>query len=96
MLGEVKQSYPCETCGLETEGYYGEPELTIDEQQEHLNALWEEKHHPRMLSPLEASVAEVAKKYGRHRVLAILKVVSELPTDQQEVIKILESLKGIK
>jgi hypothetical protein len=91
--GIVKQAYPCESCGLETEGYYGEPERTIEEQEEYLNALWEEKHNPRQLSPQEQEVADFAKKYGRSKVLNILK---NLPADVKTVIEVLETLKGIK
>ncbi len=93
VLGEVKQAYPCETCGLQTEGYYGEPEYTEQEQQDYLDALWEEKHNPRQLSPQEQVIADFAKEHGKYRILRILK---NLPADPKTVIEILETLKGIK
>lgn len=42
--GLRKQTGPCENCGLETEGYYGEPERTPDEQQHYVDMLWDKKH----------------------------------------------------
>ena len=94
--GVRKQHYPCERCGLETEGYYGEPERTRDEQQEFLDALWEQKQNPRTLSPQEKLVVKLAKQYGRARLQSALAAISMSGLSFQQVIEMLGTLKHIK
>jgi hypothetical protein len=42
-----KQQCFCESCGLETEGYYGKPERSRSQQQHYLDVLWEESQKPK-------------------------------------------------
>ena len=46
--GSRKQQYLCEQCGLETEGYYGEPERTEAEQNKFINDLFEKKNSKKL------------------------------------------------
>ena len=101
--GIRKQVYLCERCGRETEGYYGHPERTRDEQKEYIDALWDDKHNPRDMSPLEKGIADIARRHGRLKVLAILSEVDALPFTMHhmdiqipETIDILKKLKEIK
>lgn len=103
VLGTIKQTGLCEQCGLESEGYYGEPECTREQQQEYIDGLWEEKHNPTKLSVLEQAVAEIAKCHGRNRAIAILEAVYNLPFSEEHfncevptTIGILKTLKAIK
>lgn len=94
-LGLRKQDGPCEHCGLETEGYYGTPEKTRNEQQEYLDALWENKKQPKLLDPQEKVVARLAKQYGRRRLQSALEAVNDSGMDMATVIDILSHLKHI-
>src|SRR5581483_6079482 len=44
---ERKQQGLCETCGLETEGYYGEAKRNRGEQWAYIEELWDEIHAQR-------------------------------------------------
>lgn len=103
VLGIIKQEGLCEQCGLTSEGYYGKPEYTSDQQWEYIEGLWNEKHNPRKLSVLEQAVAEIAKSHGRNRAIAILEAVYNLPFSEEHfdcevptTIDILKTLKNIK
>jgi len=94
--GIRKQCYLCEMCGLETEGYYGEPERTQQEQEDLIDAMWEQKHNPKVLTTLEKQVANVAHRYGRNKVIAILQELQEAGITPQTAIEVLQTMKGIK
>jgi hypothetical protein len=83
-------------CGLETEGYYGEPERTEQEQQDYVDALWEQKHNPKKLTVLEKQVANVAHRYGRNKVIGILQELHDEGITPETALSILKNMKGIK
>lgn len=102
--GKVKQQGLCENCGLESEGYYGVPEYTREQQEEYLEGLWEEKQNPQRLTIFESAVAQMAKRHGRSRLITVLNEIKELPFSEHStpsiqneiVLAVLKTLKGIK
>ncbi len=107
MLGQIKQEGFCENCGLETEGYYGRPERSVEEQEEYLEALWNEKHNPRQLTKFEEALLPLAREVGRRRLINILEAVRNLPFNEHKegnddtirieiVLDVLNDLKGVK
>ena len=94
--GVRKQCYLCESCGLETEGYYGEPERSHDEQQEFIDALWDQKQNPMVLSAQEKKVATLAKRYGKRLLREALDDVLKTGMDLPQILEVLDKLKHIQ
>ncbi len=95
--GIRKQVHLCEQCGLETEGYYGEPPCTEREQREYIDALWEEKQNPRKLTPTQEILAELAERHGKSTVIGILEIVNKHEwLTNMAAIELLKDLKHIR
>ena len=92
VLGVIKQTGLCEYCYDNID----EGEMTKQEQREHIDALWETKHNPRILNECETFMAELGKKYGRKCVLGILRAMRDCPDTLDNAIVALQSLKEIE
>ena len=77
--GIRKQVYLCEDCYNDSEYSTDLTARTLKEQEEHIEAVWNEKHNPKELTSLEQAVKQLAEKHGYKNVLTILEDFGKLP-----------------
>ena len=73
--GIRKQEAYCEHCGLECEGYYGEPERTLHEQMDYLEQLWAQKHNEPVKENFD--LYQMSKTELRHEVVRLRELLKK-------------------
>ena len=71
-----------------------------EEQEEHVEAVWNEKHSPKTLTPLQQAVKAMAERHGYRQTLLLLQELESLPFTREhidiQVPTVIDMLKDMK